>query len=744
MLDNIFKAILITSLIGTISTIGLTLIKPITKKYFSAGWHYYIWLVVLITMVIPFRFVMPEQDYAKNTKEDAVIWQDTYVEDSPPLEFVKSEQVFSEVTGNNVTESEIDDIKSLAKSNMDILSIIWLLGAITFFLFKAVGYIVFIIKLRKESIETSCPEIKHYTDKKIITRQSQKISSPLMLGVIRPTLLLPEINMSKEQLNSVLAHEMTHFKRKDILYKWFVNIVKCIHWFNPAVYYIARQVNIECEISCDLAVVKDMNKEQENSYIDTILALVTAKNRKMSTITTAMADEKKALKRRFSMIKNRGKTSKKAIIISVIIAVAVLFGTVLASGLLNGKFIKNYENELLAVNTDARQGDDFNFLLLGIDEQNRADTIMVLSVKDEEMIGISIPRETVFVLDGITARANEILAVENGDQKLIDTVKETLSMPITYYAKVNLSAVEDLIDSVGGLELDVPMDMEYNDPEQNLHIKLKQGRHTLSGSAVCGLLQFRRSDNGSGYNDKTRIEVGQQVIKEFVSQKLDKEFIDKAPKVFKTLAENIKTNYPVSNLASDIKLVDKLKSGLTFKTLSGTSITDDTGFVLYEEESGEVVYAVAMPKESGKATKKMAKTTDITQEEIIWESMVMPCQGEISLNFGKRVHPITNEVKEHNGIDIKAPVGTEVVSSISGMVTDVGYDAEKGNYIVVERENVKTTYSQLSATNVKKGDSVNASQAIGAVGNTGMSTGAHLHFEVMLDGEYVNPESLID
>ena len=748
MLENIFKAILITSFIGTISAIGLTLIKPVTKKHFSASWHYYIWLVVLITMIIPFRFVLPGRTFEENIQKIETVQQTNHIEKNPVLEFVKSEKALSQTYENSIRENKNGDKTGFTIDSFGGLSTIWFFGAVAFFVFKMFGYVLFIIKLRKETSEISCQEIKQFTHRKIRTRRSEKISSPLMLGILRPTLILPETKMTGEQLYSVLAHEMMHFKRKDILYKWFVCIVKCIHWFNPAVYYIARQVNIECEISCDMAVVKDMGEEQENCYINTILALVTAKNRRISTVTTAMAGDKKMLKRRFSMIKNKRKISKKAVIISAVTALVIILGTVLASGFLNGKLIAGYENELMALNTDARQGEDFNFLILGLDEQDRADTIMILQVQGEEITGISVPRETLFVSEGVEATANEILRGENGDQKLIDAVKKAMAMPITYYAKMNLTAVENLIDSVGGIEFDVPMDMEYDDPEQNLHIKIKQGRHTLNGSAVCGLLQFRQSNNGNGYGNAERIKIGQQVVKEFVDQKLNKDFINKAPEIFKNLADNIKTNYPVSKLAGDVKLIDRLKDRLVFTTLSGTSISDDSGFVLYEEEKGEIVSMVSEPKLVPKNhNKKNAKTEpeadNMSSTETAWESMVMPCEGVITSSFGKRVHPITNEERVHNGIDIKAPLGAEVVSSISGTVTDVGYDAEKGNYIVVERNNVKTTYSQLSATNVKKGDSVSASQPIGEVGSTGASTGAHLHFEVMLDGEFVNPESLI-
>lgn len=120
-----------------------------------------------------------------------------------------------------------------------------------------------------------------------------------------------------------------------------------------------------------------------------------------------------------------------------------------------------------------------------------------------------------------------------------------------------------------------------------------------------------------------------------------------------------------------------------------------------------------------------------------------PVDGQISRNFGKREHPITKEIKEHNGIDIKAPEGTDVVSSISGTVTEVDFDSEKGNYIVVENGNIKTLYAQLATTTVNKGDKITAKQSIGTVGKTGNATGAHLHFEVMVDGEYVDPAEYI-
>ena len=758
MLEYIFKAILISSLLGTAATLILTILKPITRKVFSSSWHYYMWLLVLVTMILPLRITIPVQMQTVSTIDTVdVLYEEEIIYN--PIQQVEQEIQLNTEQENN-TDSGIEKLSLYTQKNLYIISIIWLLGMVVLFALKLFGYTFFLIKLRRCSDKISCPELLKYTNKRIITRTSDKISSPLMIGLFKPTLLLPKTTMTEEQFDNILAHEMVHFKRKDIWYKWFISIVKCIHWYNPTVYYISKQADIECEISCDLAVVKGMSEEQETNYINTILTLLAAGNQRKAALTTGMTSDKKTLKRRFTMIKNKVKFNKKTLIISLILALVVLCGTVLASGLLNGKILNEYENELLAVSTDARENDNFNFLVLGVDENNRADTIMLLSFEDGNVTGTSIPRDTAFISKELDRKVklSEILNSENGNQKVIDAVRDTLSVPITYYAKVNLSAVKEIVDSAGGLEIDVPMDMEYDDPHKNLHIKLKQGRHTLNGDAVCGLLQFRRSNNGTGYSqgDMTRIEVGQQVISEFIKQKLNKEFIDKSPDIFKILADNMETNYPVSNLMNDIKLLDKMKSNIEFRIIDGTLNADETGIMFYDINNGEVVSVVSKPKlvtdEQSETVSQPKTTLDVTVNENedvelkkieLNKDVANPVEGEVSLNFGKREHPITKEIHEHNGIDIKAPEGTDVVTSITGTVTDVGFDSEKGNYIVVENGNVKTLYAQLASTSVKKGDKVTAKQSIGTVGKTGTATGAHLHFEVIVDGEYVDPAAYI-
>jgi len=121
---------------------------------------------------------------------------------------------------------------------------------------------------------------------------------------------------------------------------------------------------------------------------------------------------------------------------------------------------------------------------------------------------------------------------------------------------------------------------------------------------------------------------------------------------------------------------------------------------------------------------------------ILW-----PTESEkVTNKFGNRTHPITNEIKEHNGIDIVADEGSNVISVISGIVEDAGYDSEKGNFVVITGENnISVLYAHLKSINVNKGDLVNRKDVVGQVGSTGMSTGPHLHYEIKINGRYCDP-----
>lgn len=115
-------------------------------------------------------------------------------------------------------------------------------------------------------------------------------------------------------------------------------------------------------------------------------------------------------------------------------------------------------------------------------------------------------------------------------------------------------------------------------------------------------------------------------------------------------------------------------------------------------------------------------------------------EGNITSKFGYRVSPITNEYSLHSGLDIATRENTEIHSAYDGIVVKSEYHEINGNYIVIKHsDTLKTTYNHCNKLLIKEGEKVKKGDVIALVGATGYATGNHLHFEVLLNGKYINP-----
>ncbi len=117
--------------------------------------------------------------------------------------------------------------------------------------------------------------------------------------------------------------------------------------------------------------------------------------------------------------------------------------------------------------------------------------------------------------------------------------------------------------------------------------------------------------------------------------------------------------------------------------------------------------------------------------------------GILTSGYGLRESPISGNMSFHEGIDLAAPAGTPVLAAKSGAVRRVGVDYIYGNYIVITHENgTDSFYAHLESIIVKEEEPVARGQTIGFVGSTGLSTGPHVHFELRVKGESINPNSI--
>ena len=123
------------------------------------------------------------------------------------------------------------------------------------------------------------------------------------------------------------------------------------------------------------------------------------------------------------------------------------------------------------------------------------------------------------------------------------------------------------------------------------------------------------------------------------------------------------------------------------------------------------------------------------------EGFIWPCGSYYITSFaGEREHPVTHQVRTHSGIDIGAPQGDPIWAAAFGTVSLSGWYGNYGNCVMISHPNgYVTVYGHLSSVTVLEGESVNAGQTIGYCGSTGLTTGAHLHFEIRSGGEFLNP-----
>ena len=187
------------------------------------------------------------------------------------------------------------------------------------------------------------------------------------------------------------------------------------------------------------------------------------------------------------------------------------------------------------------------------------------------------------------------------------------------------------------------------------------------------------------------------------------------------------------------------------KDAEGNPLYDENGNAVMEDEEYEVsilrVTLTAIPLESlavGKMDTEQAEifamygeTNGLLQEfatplDLYWYYYV-------SSYYGYRKNPVTGNEELHRGVDIAVPTGTAVYAAHDGTVTAAAYDSHYGNYVAIEKDGYTTKYAHMESLSVGAGQEITKGTVIGATGNTGSSTGSHLHIECLYNGEYYNP-----
>jgi LCP family protein required for cell wall assembly len=302
------------------------------------------------------------------------------------------------------------------------------------------------------------------------------------------------------------------------------------------------------------------------------------------------------------------------IVLCVVGVYVVALGVCAATGLID---LSSGETPLDAL-TNAISGDvpeRTNFVIMCTDENGtRTDTIMVgcYNSATNGMDIISIPRDTVVSVSAANYEkmqeeypepsSNEMqinhihhfAGNEDGPEMLVDEIERLLDIDIDYYVRVDFKAFHYFVDSIGGVEFDVPRDMDYDDPAQDLAIHLKAGTQTLDGDKAEQLVRWRHDNDGDGYaqGDIGRIETQQAFLKVLIKKAASVNTITASPKAYvTTVFKYVTTNASVSDA---IKYASRLKeldmNRLNMYTLPGEA--PKNRYYYNAEETEQLVYSI--------------------------------------------------------------------------------------------------------------------------------------------------------
>ena len=301
--DILETAIPMSLLIGL-----LLIISPLIKKSFVAKWRYFMWLFVAVRLIIPLHISVFKNPITMELPQQ-----------------ISGMPVMTEMVNAATTTAPSISFQS-------ILMLIWLAGMVVFTLYQIVNYNTFRKSVKRwskpvtdENTIRIFNEIKSSLNEKrsLDFRICKSVSTPMVFGIIKPKLLLPDYDYTERELAVILRHELVHFKRNDIWYKLILVIANGINWFNPLVYVMVNAANKDIELACDAEVVKEHDMDYRRGYCEAILTVVHNKKCASTPLSTCFIISRKVIQERFKDILDL-KKKRKGVGLFVIVALSVV------------------------------------------------------------------------------------------------------------------------------------------------------------------------------------------------------------------------------------------------------------------------------------------------------------------------------------------------------------------------------------------------------------------------------------
>ncbi|WP_018963715.1 M56 family metallopeptidase [Coprothermobacter platensis] len=333
MLEWLFHNVVQVSIATSIVIVAMFLLQPLMNKNFTPKWRYIVWLIIGIRLLIPLSPTVEKAPVtiplvSQNIEINVPVANNTDISSQRDITPIHSEPIAE------VENTPVEHTVTLA----EVLPIIWIIGTLLFLAYYIIGYLVFKKNVLRFSDEVSdegtlniWKDIKQQMKVKsqIKLIKSKKVQSPMMIGFIKPMLVMPSTEYSEEDIALIMEHELIHYKHKDIWSKLLVISANAVHWFNPLVYIMRGRLNADIEMACDSEVVEGKDKEFRKQYGETILSAIHKGKESGTVLSTYFYGGMKAMRERLGNIFDmRGKRKGIIALCVVIIAVLVVGSTI--------------------------------------------------------------------------------------------------------------------------------------------------------------------------------------------------------------------------------------------------------------------------------------------------------------------------------------------------------------------------------------------------------------------------------
>lgn len=702
-------------------------LRPWLSKRLPRLFFLLVWLLVLVRLLVPFD--LPFVGSVYNLMPVEAELPQVAVTQQDPMIVGQYQEV--KPSGVPYTESEPQMLWS-APMKAAVARVVWLAGALVCAAFLFGSHLA-----SRRVYDTALPLVSpaveewlaaHPLRRTVRVAESDRISTPLTYGVLRPVLLLPKSLdiRDEETLNYVLTHEWVHIRRLDTLWKLLLAAALCLHWFNPCVWLFCWLADRDLELACDEQVLMLLGGAHKKRYAQVLLTL---EERRPLPMCSSFSHSLTA--GRIRAIVDFRKPGFWMLAAAVVLAITA--GALLLTSPAPISDAEQQLGDLWAESLASRDGEARAALMT---EEYREQW---QAVHEYNTIGVSSPWPVDWEL-----------AVDGDTMLVTYNTEDSGGGKYIYQEQLTLADTADGLRVAGST-----VTVDYLDRrlyQQVLDMAADTtGLHAWRADPLAVAAKFLQEDAGFAEN-VTLLEDDEGNPRRTVWQGTEGQTTEvmlyqpvlTVPDIWAVYSYSLgdhhyilHNTYIAPNMAEgqNTEILALAGNGKAAEPSVSGDADDAADINIPVSEGIEVIKLEEYDPDTGEIAKLYTKpelvTATVPEDGLLPSGLVWPVDADdISRGYDSG----------HSGVDIRGDAGSPVWAAADGTVLAAGFDKDSGNTVVIDHgDGRQTSYAHLAEMSVAVGDSVVTGQQIGTLGNTGKSTGAHLHFAVEIDGEPADP-----